>query len=224
MVPLRRDFSLSNNRLLLLDKFGPKKGEQDKFPIVLSLLPINQWIQTLFWHGSLLEEVFGPDKRDLGKRIKHGENHPDVNHLDVGGRGKGLAHPDETEKVDSSYDFCLILLLYFLYQIKIKSQEHIKGKYLQSWEDKHDGKVNLDDHGDVLVGEAVDHLAQEHQHASRQGHLDISCFHARNLFCSPWENLRRQVGQGWPQQQRLASRPTGLSTWGILVRLVMSPF
>ena len=115
-------------------------------------------------------------------------------------------------KVDSSYDFCLILLIYFLYQIEIKSQEQIKGKYLQSWEDKHDGKVDLDDHGDILVGEAVDHLAQEHQHASRQGHLDISCFHARNLFCSPWENLRRQVGQGWPQQQRLASRPTGLST------------
>ena len=76
-------------------------------------------------------------------------------------------------KVDSSYDFCLILLLYFLHFTQIKSQEHIISKYLQSWEDKHDGKVDLDDHGDILVGEAVDHLAQEHQHASRQGYLDI---------------------------------------------------
>ena len=33
------------------------------------------------------------------------------------------------------------------------------------------GEVDLDNHGDVLLGECVDHLAQEHQHASRKGHL-----------------------------------------------------
>ena len=46
-------------------------------------------------------------------------------------------------------------------------------KHSQCGQNQHDGEVDLDDHGDVLVGEAVDHLAEEHQHASREGHLSI---------------------------------------------------
>ena len=43
--------------------------------------------------------------------------------------------------------------------------------YLQSCQYEEDGEVDLDDHGDVLIGERIDHLAQEHQHTSRKGHL-----------------------------------------------------
>ena len=42
---------------------------------------------------------------------------------------------------------------------------------LQGGEDKHHSEVDLDDHGEELVGEHVDQLAQEHQHPSWQGHL-----------------------------------------------------
>ena len=64
-----------------------------------SLFSLNQpiWV-TLFCHSSLLEEVFRPDERDLGKGIEHGEDHPDVDHLDVGGCWEGLRDPNKTER------------------------------------------------------------------------------------------------------------------------------
>ena len=42
---------------------------------------------------------------------------------------------------------------------------------LQGGEDQHHCEVDLDHHGEELVGEHVDQLAQEHQHPSWQGHL-----------------------------------------------------
>ena len=42
---------------------------------------------------------------------------------------------------------------------------------LQGGQDKHHCEVDLDDHGEELVGEHIDQLAQEHQHPSWQGHL-----------------------------------------------------
>ena len=96
-MPLRRlDFSLSADRMLA--KFGPKQKIQlmKSCPILFSLL-INPQV-TLFCHGSLLEEVFCPDECDLGEGIEHGEDHPDVNHLDVGRRWQSLRDSDETGK------------------------------------------------------------------------------------------------------------------------------
>ena len=46
---------------------------------------------------------------------------------------------------------------------------------LQGGEDEHHGEVDLDDHGEELVGKHVDQLAQEHQHPSWQGHLVKLC-------------------------------------------------
>ena len=81
---------------------------------------------TLFRHGSLLEEVFCPDECDLGEGIEHGEDHPDVNHLDVGSRRQGLAHTNETVK--GSFRFCkkifLIHVSYLLHH-QIKVQPHM---------------------------------------------------------------------------------------------------
>ena len=45
----------------------------------------SQNANTLLRHCSLLEEVFGPDQDDLSEGVEHCEDHPDVDHLDVGG-------------------------------------------------------------------------------------------------------------------------------------------
>ena len=50
---------------------------------------------TLFRHSPLLEELFGANKHNLSKGIHHGEDHPDVDHLDVRCCWKALADADE---------------------------------------------------------------------------------------------------------------------------------
>ena len=51
--------------------------------------------QTLFWQGPLLEEVFCTYEGNLSEGIHHGEDHPDVDHLDVRCCWKALADADE---------------------------------------------------------------------------------------------------------------------------------
>ena len=54
----------------------------------------------------------------------------------------------------------------------------------------------MDDHGDVLVGEGVDHLAEEHQHASRQGHLGVFVQEMINFWGENGLQLIAELGTG----------------------------
>ena len=45
-----------------------------------------------------IDYIFDSVESDQRKRMDHGEDHPDVNHLDVGGFGEGLGDSDKAKQ------------------------------------------------------------------------------------------------------------------------------
>ena len=84
----------------------------------------------MFCHGSLLEEVLCPDERDLSEGVEHGEDHPDVDHLNVRGGGQAARDPNEAEIIGNSKP----LLIY---------------GYLQSGQNEKNGEVDHDNHVNI---------------------------------------------------------------------------
>ena len=68
-------------------------------------------------------------KEDLAEWVDHAEDHPDVDHLGVGGRWQGARQTDKAEK---SCWFCFTV------------EKYVR---LQSRQDKEDSEVDLDDDG-----------------------------------------------------------------------------
>ena len=99
--------------------------------------------------------IFEADDQSLSEGINHGEDHPNLNQLDVGGGWEGLADPKETETFTFSTWFFSTM----------------DKKHSQCGQNKHDCEVDLDDHVEELLCEPVHHLTQEDQHCSWQIHL-----------------------------------------------------
>ena len=105
-----------------------------------------QKFHTFHEHSLGLVRIFEADKQSLGKGVDHGEYHPDLDQLDVGGGWQSLADSEKTE----TFTFFKML----------------PKKHPQCGENKHDCEVDLDDHVKVLLSETIHHLAQEDQHCS----------------------------------------------------------
>ena len=45
----------------------------------------------------LTDDILQSVESDNRKWVNHGEQHPDIDHLDVGGCGEGLGHSDKAE-------------------------------------------------------------------------------------------------------------------------------
>ena len=109
---------------------------------------------TLCRNNSHLVKIFEPDKQDFGEGANHGEDHPDVDHLDVRGAGKCLTHPNETARVTS------VTILSAMVE-----------KNLQRGKNEHGCQVDLNHHVEILVRESVHHVTHKDQHCSGQSHL-----------------------------------------------------
>ena len=62
-------------------------------------------LQTFHQNSARLVHIFEADHQCLSKWINHGEEHPNLNQLDVGGGRKGLADSKKTETFTFSI-FC----------------------------------------------------------------------------------------------------------------------
>ena len=87
--------------------------------------------------GLGLECILEADHQGLSEGIDHGEDHPDLDQLDVGGARKGLADP---KKAEEHWKFSS----FFLNQL----EENLQGGY-----NKHDGQIDFNDHVKVLLCE-----------------------------------------------------------------------
>ena len=54
--------------------------------------------RTSHHQGFCLEGILEANEQGLSERIDHGEDHPDLDQLDVGSARKGLADPEKTEE------------------------------------------------------------------------------------------------------------------------------
>ena len=87
-------------------------------------------------------------KKYYRKWVIHCEQHPDINHLDVGSCGEGLG---DTDKAMNKKVYWVL---------------EDKTIYLQSSQYKKHGEVDLNDHVQVFSREGCGHLADHDQHDS----------------------------------------------------------
>ena len=122
------------------------------FENFLLMQPGNKDVLYTFHQNSFgLVHIFEADKQSLSKGINHGEDHPDLNQLDVRGGWQRLADSKKAETFSHFKSFV--------------------NKDSQCGQNKHDRELDLDDHVKVLLCEPVHHLAQPDQHCSWQVHL-----------------------------------------------------
>ena len=108
---------------------------------------------TLFQSSSRLQHILETDDQNLSKGKDHGEDHPNLDQLDVGRAWQWLADSKETEK--------FIFSTFFIFKVLLMDKKH-----LQRGKDKQDSEIDLDNHVQILPGESGHHVCQKDQHCS----------------------------------------------------------